>query len=726
VSPAASRARGSRTPTDSVETEQPIPLTPDSEAASVQSTASRPDLAPDTRYLNRELSWLDFNERVLALAERRSLPLLERTKFLAICSSNLDEFFQVRVGGLKVQLEVRVAVRGASEDRPRQRLQAIRERVRSLIAKRAEVFRAHVAELAHAGIRLSEWDELDNEDRAFLEQTFEERILPVLTPLAVDPAHPFPYISNLSLNLAVVVRTPGELTRRIARVKVPPFLPRFIATQDGTRFVPVEQLISQQLATLFPGMEIVECTPFRVTRNTDYDIELDGADDMVAAVESVLLRRRRSPIVVRLEVGASMSEETVSLLRRELRLEPDDVYRLDVPLALSGLWSLVALDRPELKLEPWTPVTQARLMPAKDSGPADLFDVIREGDVLVQHPYDSFETSVEAFIEQAARDPSVLAIKQTLYRTSADESSIMESLIRAAGEEKQVVCVLELKARFDEETNIVWAQRLEDAGVHVTYGVVGLKTHAKLSLVVRDEPDGLRRYTHIGTGNYNPETARIYEDVGLFTADPELTADVADVFHLLTGYSRQHDFGALLVAPADMRPGLLELIREQAHPDGRIAMKLNSLVDAELIDSLYEASQAGARVDLIVRSICCLRPAVPGLSETIRVRSIVGRHLEHSRLFRFGRDGDATYFLGSADLMDRNLDRRVEVLSPVRAPGLKAQLDEILETLEADDALAWELDPDGRWHRVSRNGTLNAQAELEHDALERARRITAI
>jgi polyphosphate kinase len=709
-----------------METEQPILLSSGSlEAASLPSAASRPDLAA-ARYLNRELSWLDFNERVLALAERRSLPLLERTKFLAICSNNLDEFFQVRVGGLKVQLEVGVAVRGASEDGPRQRLQAIRERVRSLIAKRAEVFRAHVAELADAGIRLSDWDDLDDEERAFLEQAFEERILPVLTPLAVDPAHPFPYISNLSLNLAVVVRTPGELTRRIARVKVPPFLPRFLATRDGTRFVPVEQLISQRLVTLFPGMEIVECTPFRVTRNTDYDIELDGGDDMVAAVESVLLRRRRSPIVVRLEVDASMSDETVSLLRRELRLEPDDVYRLDVPLALSGLWSIVALDRPELKLEPWTPVTQARLMPPKDSGPANLFDVIRDGDVLVQHPYDSFETSVEAFIEQAAHDPSVLAIKQTLYRTSADESSIMESLIRAAGEGKQVVCVLELKARFDEETNIVWAQRLEDAGVHVTYGMVGLKTHAKLSLVVRDEPEGLRRYTHIGTGNYNPETARIYEDVGLFTADPELTADVADVFHLLTGYSHQHDFGALLVAPADMRSGLLDLIREQANPDGRIAMKLNSLVDGELIDALYEASQAGARVDLIVRGICCLRPAVPGLSETIRVRSIVGRHLEHSRLFRFGLDGDATYFLGSADLMERNLDRRVEVLTPVRAPALKAQLDEILETLEADDALAWELDPDGRWHRVSRNGTLNAQTELEHDALERARRITAI
>jgi polyphosphate kinase len=509
-------------------------------------------------------------------------------------------------------------------------------------------------------------------------------------------------------------------------VKVPPLLPRFLATEDGTRFVPVEQLISQQLATLFPGMEIVECTPFRVTRNTDYDIELDGAADMVAAVESVLLRRRRSPIVVRLEVDPSTSEETVSLLTRELRLEPADVYRVDVPLALSGLWSIAALDRPELKVEPWTPVTQARLMPAKDSGAADLFDVIREEDVLVQHPYDSFETSVEAFIDQAAHDPSVLAIKQTLYRTSADESSIMESLIRAAGEGKQVVCVLELKARFDEETNIVWAQRLEDAGVHVTYGVVGLKTHAKLSLVVRDEPDGLRRYAHIGTGNYNPETARIYEDVGLFTADPELTADVADVFHLLTGYSRQQDFGALLVAPAGMRAGLLELIGKQANADGRIAMKLNSLVDPELIEALYDASQAGARVDLIVRGICCLRPGVPGLSETIRVRSIVGRHLEHSRIFRFGVDGDATYFLGSADLMERNLDRRVEVLSPVRAPALKAQFDEILETLEADDALAWELDQSGRWRRVSRNGSLNAQIELEHNALERARRITAI
>jgi polyphosphate kinase len=697
-----------------------------SEAAFVRIDPSTPQIAPNDHFLNRELSWLDFNERVLALAERRSLPLLERTKFLAICSSNLDEFFQVRVGGLKMQLEVGVAPRGAAEEGPRERLRAISERVRSLIARRAEVFRAHVHDLAEAGIHLSRWDDLDDESRAYLERAFEERIRPVLTPLAVGPTHPFPYISNLSLNLAVVVRAPGELTRRVARVKVPPLLPRFLATQDGTRFVPLEQMIARRLSTLFPGMEIVECSPFRVTRNTDYDIELDGTADMVTAVESVLLRRRRSPIVVRLEVEPSMSEETLSLLTRELRLDPDDVYRIDGPLGLSGLWSIFGLDRPDLKLEAWRPVTQARLIPAKDSRAPDLFDAIREGDLLVQHPYDSFETSVEAFIEQAAHDPSVLAIKQTLYRTSADESSIMESLIRAAGEGKQVVCVLELKARFDEETNIIWAQRLEDAGVHVTYGVVGLKTHAKLSLVVRDERDGLRRYAHIGTGNYNPETARSYEDIGLFTAVPDLTEDVSDVFHLLTGYSRQQEFGALLVAPAGMRVGLHDLIRGQARPDGRIAMKLNSLVDPELIEALYAASQDGAQVDLIVRGICCLRPGVKGLSETIRVRSIVGRHLEHSRIFRFGLDNDATYLIGSADLMERNLDRRLEVLAPVNAPSLRARLDKIFETLEADDALAWELESSGCWHRVRANGSLNAQVELERDALERARRIAAV
>jgi polyphosphate kinase len=710
-----------------VETENLSPATAADPAIGVHANElAAEEVLPQNRFLNRELSWLDFNARVLALAERRSLPLLERTRFLAIFSGNLDEFFQVRVGGLKVQLEAGLDRRAAADDGPTERLRMISERVRSLVARRAAIFDAHVRDLSEAGIHLSDWDQLDREDCAFLERVFEERIEPVLTPLAVDPAHPFPYISNLSLNLAVVVRAPGQLVRRTARVKVPAFLPRFIATADGERFVPVEQLIARRLPALFPGMEIVECSPFRVTRNTDYDIDLDGAEDMVAAVESVLLRRRRSPIVVRLEVDASMSEDTRELLMRELRLDPEDVYPVEGPLGLSGLWSIVALGRPDLKLEPWTPVTQARLVSTKAAAASDLFEVVRAGDLLLQHPYDSFETSVEAFIEQAARDPAVLAIKQTLYRTSTDESDIMEALIGAAGEGKQVVCVLELKARFDEETNIEWAQRLEDAGVHVTYGVVGLKTHAKLCLVVREEADGLRRYAHIGTGNYNPDTARIYEDVGLLTADPEITADVADVFHLLTGYSRQTDFGTLLVAPPGMRTALAELIRGQANEHGTIAMKLNSLVDPELIETLYEASRAGAEIDLVVRGICCLRPGVPGLSETIRVRSIVGRYLEHSRIFRFGPEGDATYLIGSADLMQRNLDRRVEVLVPILAPVLQRRLDEIFDVLEADDVLAWALDPEGNWHEAGRGGTVDAQARFQALATARARRIAAV
>jgi polyphosphate kinase len=473
-------------------------------------------------------------------------------------------------------------------------------------------------------------------------------------------------------------------------------------------------------------MDIVGCSPFRVTRNTDYDIELDGAADMVAAVESVLLRRRRSKIVVRLEVDPSMSEETVNMLTRELSLREEDVYRVADPLGLEGLWSIVGLDRPELKRKPWTPVTQAILLPAKDAAQPDLFGVIRGQDVLVQHPYDSFETSVEAFIDQAAADPAVVAIKQTLYRTSVDDRSITEALIRAATAGKQVVCVVELKARFDEEANIGWAQRLEDAGVHVTYGVVGLKTHAKLCLVVRDEKDGLRRYAHIGTGNYNPDTARLYEDIGLFTADPELTEDAADVFNLLTGYSRQAEFGTMLVAPETMRPHLLELIERESHPAGKITVKCNSLEDPTLIDALYAASQAGAQIDLITRSICCLRPGVPGLSENVRVRSIVGHYLEHSRVYRFGAGSEAVYVVGSADMMQRNLDRRVEVLAPVRAPTLRARLDELLDVLQADDLFASELGPDGNWRRVSTTANIDAQSELERLALARARRIVAV
>ena len=678
------------------------------------------------RFLNRELSWLDFDERILAVAQRQSLPVLERAKFFAIFSDNLDEFFQVRVGSLRMQLDAGLRAQDSEDENIRQRLDKISVRVRELVARRDAAFADQlVPDLAAAGIRLSDWESLDADDRVFLDDLFDEQLFPVLTPLAVDPAHPFPYISNLSLNLAVVVRVPGELTRRIARVKVPQSLPRFVVLPDGERFVPLEQLIARHLSALFPGMEVVEHSPFRVTRNTDFDID-ESEDDMVAAVESVLRRRRRSTIVVRLEVDSSMSEETLSLLVRELGFQASDVGRADGLLDLRGLWSIAGLDRPELKQEPLKQVTQTRLVSMDDSGSPELFGVIREGDVLVQHPYDSFDTSVEAFIEEAARDPDVLAIKQTLYRTSADVSGIMKALIRAAGEGKQVVCIVELKARFDEEANIAWAQQLEDAGIHVAYGVVGLKTHAKLCLAVRREGGEIVRYAHIGTGNYNRETAAIYEDLGLFTADPQITADVSEVFNLLTGYSRQQEFRPLLVAPTAMRAGLVELIRGQGSPDGRIAMKLNSLVDPELIDALYDASQAGARIDLIVRSMCCLRPQVPGLSENIRVRSIVGRFLEHSRIYRFGAGPDATYLFGSADLMQRNLDRRVEVLAPVRDSALRGRLDEILSALDMDDTLAWELSGDGTWLAPTETGTVNAQTLMEEAALARARRVVAV
>jgi polyphosphate kinase len=661
------------------------------------------------RYLNRHLSWLDFNARVLVLAEDESLPLLERAKFLAIFNSNLDEFFQVRVGGLVEQRAAGLLTLSPDGMTVGAQLEAIRERVLRLVALQTAIFRDVTAQLEAAGLCFSDYSSLDEDDRAHLDRVFEEQVFPVLTPLAVDPAHPFPYISNLSLNLAV--GDPDAPATRIARVKVPQLLSRFVVMPDGERFVPLEQLIAAHLERLFPGMRILGHHPFRVTRNADFALEEEEAEDLLTAVEAILRMRRRSPRVVRLEIDTSMSDEVLNLLMRELEIGEEAVYRIDGPLDLAGLWALHRLDRPDLHDPPFKPATQARLA-AGHEGPPDLFKVIAAGDVLVQFPYESFATSVEAFIEQAARDPDVLAIKQTLYRTSGSDSPIVRSLVAAAEAGKQVVALVELTARFDEATNIAWARVLEQAGVHVVYGLVGLKTHAKTALVVRREDGGIRRYCHVGTGNYNQQTARLYEDLGLLSCDPDLGADLTDLFNYLTGYSRQRRFRRLLVAPTTLRPRLLELIHRETRRRGRIFMKLNHLVDPEVVEALYAASTAGAEIDLVVRSACGVRPGVPGMSENIRVRSIVGRWLEHSRIWRFGANGAADWFIGSADMMSRNLDGRVEALAPVTDHGLQERLAAIVDVLLADDVRAWTLDSEGGWHPSTRRHGVNAQQRL--------------
>ena len=672
--------------------------------------------------INRELSWLDFNARVLAQVEDESLPLLERARFLAIASRALDEFFQVRVGGLK-QLAAGLESAASDPHGPQAQIRAIRLKVVELYARPARAFlHGLVPHLDSHGIRFSDWSSLDEDDRAYLDKVFEERIFPVLTPLAVDPGHPFPYISSLSLNLMVVVVDPASHEQRIARIKVPPLLSRFVVLPDGERFVPIEQVIAAHLHPLFEGMRVVAHHVFRLTRNADYTIDSDEADDLVEAVRAILKERRRSPLVVRLEVGSDMPPEVVDLLARELEIQHQDIYTISAPLDLGGLFDVCKLDRPELKFRSWVPVTPPRF--AHDlGGDGDLFRVLREGQILVHHPYDSFEHTVEAFIAQAAEDPAVLAIKQTLYRTSGPVSPIMRSLTRAAEAGKQVVAMVELTARFDEQNNINWAEVLEDAGVHVVYGTVGLKTHAKVTLVVREEPGGIRRYCHIGTGNYNRDTARVYEDMGLLTSDPALGADVGELFNSLTGYSRQARYRKLLVAPDSMRPALLRLVRRETERGeaGRIVIKVNNLVDPEMIAALCLASQAGVQIDLIVRSICCLRPGVPGLTDNIRVRSLVGRYLEHSRILRFGRDGkDSDYYISSADLMPRNLDRRVEAAVPIRAPELRARLDQILEGNLSDDTLAWELGSDGEWQRAPKGAGVDTQLRLQEVALRRA------
>ena len=692
-----------------------------------ESLGAASELGP-ARFSNRELSWLDFNSRVLALAEDPDTPLLEQAKFLAIFTSNGDEFFQVRVAGLMEQVESGVTSRSDDGRTPAQQLREIYKRASESADRADEVFLSGlVPALADRGIHFIKWRELPPSDQDWLRDVFNERIFPVLTPLAVDPSHPFPYISNLSLNLGVRLRDPLTEEVRFARLKVPRLLDRFLALPEGDRFVPLEQVIAAHLDRLFPGMSVVDSTIFRVTRNTDLMLEEDEADDLLAAVQSEV-RRRRFGGAVRLEVDDHASEEMVEFLIEELDLGPENVFRRRVPLDLTGLFTIRALDLPDATYPEFNGITQPRLASGPETVPADFFATLRKGDVLVHHPYDSFSSSVEEFIRQAARDPDVQAIRLTLYRTSGD-SQIIEALIRAAEQGKAVAALVELKARFDEENNIVWAKRLEKVGVHVVYGMVGLKTHTKVALVVRQEGDRVRRYCHVGTGNYNSKTARIYEDFGLLTADEVIGADASSLFNYLTGYARDVQYHRLLVAPHHLRSALSARIRgeiEAPEGTGHIVMKMNSLVDGDMIDQLYAASQAGVRVQLIVRGICCLRAGVEGLSENIEVRSIVGRYLEHSRVYHFangdGHGRSATYF-GSADLMPRNLDRRVEAVTPVLDEDLSARIADILAIQLADDTLAWTL-TDRTWQRVnppgSGPGEVDTHVVLEEEANKRA------
>jgi polyphosphate kinase len=679
---------------------------------------------PADRFLNRELSWLDFNSRVLELAEEAGLPLLERLKFLAIFAGNLDEFFMVRIAGLKRRQSTGLTVRSPDGLTIREQLARVTERTQDLVHRHANVFLKDVApRLEDVGIRIVHWDDLGDADAMRLREYFRDQVFPVLTPLAVDPAHPFPYISGLSLNLAVSVREPEGGTTHFARVKVPNNVPRFIPvgavdTAGGATFLPLEDLIAAHLPQLFPGLDVVAHHLFRVTRNADLEVEEDRDEDLLQALERELARRRFGP-VVRLEVTDTMDPQILEVLLSELEVGRDDVVVVPGLLDLSSLWQLYDLDRPELKDEPFVPATHPRL--SEGETPKSVFATLREGDVLLHHPYQSFATSVQRFIEQAAADPNVLAIKQTLYRTSGD-SPLVNALIDAAEAGKQVVVVVEIKARFDEEANISWARRLEQAGCHVAYGLIGLKTHCKTALVVRREGGVIRRYCHIGTGNYNPKTARIYEDVGILTADPRVGADLTDLFNTLTGYSRQTTYRTLMVAPRGVRTGLLEKIRREIRHAGEgrpagIRIKVNALVDEQLIDALYEASAAGVPVELFVRGICALRPGVPGLSDNIRVRSIVGRFLEHSRVMSFANGGEPEWWIGSSDLMHRNLDRRVEVLLKVCDEGARQALQGMFDGAMAPGVRCWELGPDGAW---TRGGERDYQAGLVARAGEQA------
>jgi len=652
-------------------------------------------------YINRELSWLDFNARVLHEARDKRNPLLERAKFLAIFGSNLDEFFQVRVSGLMEQVAAGSAKLSSDGRTAAEQLTAIRERVRDLVIEQSRLFGEVRTALAEKGVAIVDHASIP-EHHARLRERYLEEIFPVLTPLAVAPGHPFPYISTLSLSLGLTVADPVTGEQRFARIKVPQILPRLVEVTRGL-YVPLGQVIAANLDALFPGVEVVEAHMFRVTRDADFDVEEDEAGDLLSAIEQEL-RRRRFGSAVRLEVEEHMPETMREFLLSGIGLGADDLYEVPGMLDLTSLWQIATLDIPELRDPPWTPVVPARLVPADEGEHVDVFAVIRQGDLLVHHPYESFTASVERFITQAADDPDVLSIKQTLYRTSGD-SPIVRDLIRAADQGKQVAVLVEIKARFDEEANIVWARKLEQAGAHVVYGLVGLKTHSKVALVVRREGSGLRRYLHLGTGNYNPKTARLYTDLGLLTCRPELGADATDLFNYLTGLSRQERFRSLLVAPVALRPRIRDLIvRETDHAragrPARIVVKVNALVDPEMIELMYEASQAGVEVDCIVRGACSLHPGLLGISERIRVRSIIGEFLEHSRIFGFANGGRQEWYTGSADLMERNLDRRVEVVFPVEDLGAMARIEEIVAVMLDDDRRSWQLGANGAWRRT--------------------------
>ena len=689
------------------------------------TSPSSPDELPEGRYSDRELSWLAFNERGLDLArDTERIPLLERAKFLAIFSSNLDEFFMVRVAGLKRRIDAGVAVPSVAGMLPRELHDAILARTHDLVSEQSRVFAEEVRPgLVDEGIEILRWAELSDDEKGRMRTLFSERIFPILTPLAVDPSHPFPYIRGLSINLAVMLANPITGAEQFARVKVPSVLPRLVNLGEG-RFLPLEEIISRHLDQLFTGMHVLQHTTFRVTRNEDLEVEEDDAENLLFALEKELLRRKVGRPPVRLEVQDDISAEMLELLTRELDIRDKEVFRLPAPLDLTGLFSLADVDRDDLSYPNFLPITHPHLAEVETARPADMFAAIRRRDVLVHHPYDSFATSVQRFIEQAAQDPQVLAIKQTLYRTSGD-SPIIDALVDAAEAGKQVLAVVEIKARFDEQANITWARLLERAGVHVVYGMGGLKTHCKLAMVIRDEGEGLRRYAHIGTGNYNPKTARQYEDLGLLTSNPIITEDVARLFNHLSGMTAEKRYRRLLVAPESIRSGIIDAIEREIDnkkaglPAG-VRIKVNSIVDERVIDALYRASRAGVPVDLWVRGICSIRPGVPGLSENIRVISILGRFLEHSRIFWFANGGRPMVAIGSADLMHRNLDRRVEALVGLSNKQHVAEVEEMFDMAFDPGTVSWHLQ-DRTWTEVSRGPDDIPLTDLQEELIRRTR-----